>query len=248
MQQKTVNILCMKWGDKYGANYVNRLYSMVSRNLTLPFRFICFTDDNSGLSSQVDSFPIIDVGADLNDDTGRKRVQAWKKLTTLADPLYDIDGTCLFLDLDIVITDNIDCFFEAEGEFFIIKEWKSTENNGNSSVYRFEAGHLGAILDYFVEHRDSIVSNYANEQLYLTRKVEASGKLNFWPEDWCPSYRIHCLPKNRLKRWFVPGKKPEASKIIVFHGAPDPEDAINGKGDRWYRQIKATPWIADYWQ
>ncbi len=80
----------MKWGDKYGAGYVNRLHSMVSRNLSLPFRFICFTDNSTGISSDIDCLPIIDVGADLNDDAGRKRVQAWKKLTTLANPLYDI--------------------------------------------------------------------------------------------------------------------------------------------------------------
>ena len=30
-------IICMKWGTKYGAEYVNRLYNMVKRNLTLPF-------------------------------------------------------------------------------------------------------------------------------------------------------------------------------------------------------------------
>ena len=238
----------MKWGKKYAANYANRLYSMVSRNLSLPFRFICFTDDDSGLSQAIESFPIMAVDADLNDPEGLKRVQAWKKLTTLANPLYDIEGTCLFLDLDIVIVDNIDCFFEPEGQFFIIREWDSPEDHGNSSVYRFEAGSLGSILDYFVQNRDSMVSTYLNEQLYLTKKVEELGGLNFWPEDWCPSYRKQCLPKNRLLRWFIPGKKPDSAKILVFHGAPNPEDALAGKGDRWYRQIKATPWIADYWQ
>ena len=35
-----VNVLCMKWGNKYPADYVNRLYSMVARNMQRPFRFI----------------------------------------------------------------------------------------------------------------------------------------------------------------------------------------------------------------
>ncbi len=38
-------VLCMKWGRRYGSNYVNTLYSMVQRNLTVPHRFICLTDD-----------------------------------------------------------------------------------------------------------------------------------------------------------------------------------------------------------
>ena len=27
-------VLCIKWGTRYGAEYVNRIYGMVSRNLT----------------------------------------------------------------------------------------------------------------------------------------------------------------------------------------------------------------------
>ena len=42
-------VACMKWGDKYGPEYVNRLYNMVERNTTLPFKFICFTDNADGL-------------------------------------------------------------------------------------------------------------------------------------------------------------------------------------------------------
>ena len=34
------SVLCMKWGDRYGSEYVNRLFAMVARNLTLPHRFI----------------------------------------------------------------------------------------------------------------------------------------------------------------------------------------------------------------
>jgi len=44
-----VNVLCMKWGNKYPADYVNRLYSMVARNMQRPFRFICLTEDSVGL-------------------------------------------------------------------------------------------------------------------------------------------------------------------------------------------------------
>ena len=31
------NIVCMKWGSAYEADYVNTLYSMVKRNITRPF-------------------------------------------------------------------------------------------------------------------------------------------------------------------------------------------------------------------
>jgi len=32
------HVICMKWGTKYGPEYVNRLYAMVRRHLTLDFQ------------------------------------------------------------------------------------------------------------------------------------------------------------------------------------------------------------------
>ena len=143
---RTVNILCMKWGTKFGPEFVNKLASMVSRHLHRPYRFICLTDNDEGLAEGIEVFPIPDLDVDFDDDPGRKRVQAWKKLLTFKAPLYDIEGACLFLDLDLVIVDDIDCFFESEGEFFIIKDWGENRNWGNSSVYRFEIGSHDDIL------------------------------------------------------------------------------------------------------
>lgn len=249
MPKDPVNILCMKWGTKYDVSYVNKLHSMVSRNLSLPFRFICLTDDDEGLNQDIESFPIPEVQADLEDSPGRKRVQAWKKLLTFSPRLYDVEGTCLFLDVDIVLLDNIDCFFELEGEFFIIRDWIEAESGeGNSSVYRFEAGELSKVLGDFIENRDQIVEQYHNEQAYLTDKLKEMGKLQYWPADWCLSFRHNCMSKNRLKRWFFPTPKPDKGKILVFHGAPNPAEAIAGTGDRWYRRLAPTKWIEEYWK
>ncbi|UTW44101.1 glycosyltransferase [bacterium SCSIO 12696] len=242
-----VNILCMKWGTKYDAVYVNRLYSMVSRHLSLPFRFICLTDDTTDIDEHVECFDIPEVDVNIEDCDGRKRVQAWKKLLTFSSPLYDIEGTCLFLDLDIVIIDSIDCFFEPEGDFHIIRDWGDGRTNGNSSVYRFTAGAMADVLSHFCDHREQVVEKYFNEQTYLTEFVRQQEKLSFWPQDWCLSYRRDCLPKNRLMRWFVPSRKPSKGRIIVFYGAPSPVEAIAGKGDRWYRQLRPAAWITDYW-
>ncbi len=52
------HILCMKWGTKYGPEYVNRLYAMVRRHLSGDFRFVCLTDDDKGIRSEVQCLPI----------------------------------------------------------------------------------------------------------------------------------------------------------------------------------------------
>ena len=51
-------VLCMKWGTKYGADYVNRLYGMVKRHLTLDFTMVCLTDDSRGIDQAVRCYPL----------------------------------------------------------------------------------------------------------------------------------------------------------------------------------------------
>ena len=48
-----MNVVCVKYGTKYGPEYVNRLYQGVKDNLTLPFRFICFTENREGLDQNI---------------------------------------------------------------------------------------------------------------------------------------------------------------------------------------------------
>jgi hypothetical protein len=55
-------VLCMKWGTKYGPEYVNRLYAMVRRNITGPFRLVCLTDDRHGIRPEVECFDLPELG------------------------------------------------------------------------------------------------------------------------------------------------------------------------------------------
>ena len=49
MTEETVNVLCMRWGTIYSSDDVNRLAAQVRRHLPRPHRFVCFTDDSTGL-------------------------------------------------------------------------------------------------------------------------------------------------------------------------------------------------------
>ena len=50
---KNLNFVCVKYGTKYGADYVNKLYDGVRRNCSLKFDFICFTEDSEGLDKEI---------------------------------------------------------------------------------------------------------------------------------------------------------------------------------------------------
>jgi len=104
-------ILCMKWGKKYGPEYVNRLHSMVSRHLAIPHRFVCLTDDKTGLNAGIETFPIpsLELPAGAPERGWTKLVSFSPALTAPGGP--ELTGDILFLDIDIVIVGNMDSFF-----------------------------------------------------------------------------------------------------------------------------------------
>lgn len=242
-------IICMKWGTKYGPEYVNRLYNMVSRNLTLPFTFICLTDDPSGIRNEVRCYPIPTLNIPSNIPE-----RGWKKLTTFQSDLYGLKGMALFLDIDIVIVDNIDCFFTHQAKHddsvMIIKDWKKPWRMiGNSSVYRFKVGYrtYPNILSNFERNFEKIRTEVRHEQAYLSNYLLKHHHLEYWNPTWCVSYKYHCLQKIPLA-YFKPPTKPKDAKIIIFHGEINPPDAINGGGGKWYRHVLPSQWIKDAWQ
>ena len=236
-----VNVICMKWGTKYGPEYVNRLYRGVTRHLNRPHRFVCFTDDAAGIDPGVEVMPMPDLGLPPSPERG------WFKLATFAPTLFDLKGQTLFLDLDLVIVADLDIFFELPGRFYIMRDFKRPGSKvGNTSVYRFEVSDLPQILSNFVADFDGVRRRHRNEQEYLTQAAEDLGVLAYWPPDLAVSYKKRCVPAFPLNYWKAP-TCPADTRIIVFHGRPKPEEAAQGTGNKWYRFARAAPWIGNAW-
>ena len=236
------NVICMKWGDKYSADYVNILFNMVSRNLSIPFRFVCFTDDPKGINEQVEVFDLPSLNLPNNIPE-----RGWLKLTTFSKTLGDLEGKALFLDLDLIITGSLDELFEIEGDFLIIKDFIRKDVTGNSSVYRFEIGQHEDVIENFKNNFTDIKNKHRNEQEYLSAFMDKKNLLSYWPEDWCKSFKKHCIHKG-LKQFFYPPELPENTRIVIFHGKPNPPEAIAGKSGKWYRKVLPTPWVKDFWR
>ena len=242
-----VNVLCMKWGNKYGPEYVNRLRSMVRRHLHQPHRFVCLTDDRSGIDADIEVFDIPQVGiADFDARVPWTKAHGWLKVTSFAAPLYDLSGPTLFIDVDVVIVDAIDKFFEHPGQFLVIKEWDKSDATGNTSVYRFETGAHADLLDILRNRQQQVLQEVRNEQEFVTGTLARQGKLGYWPEPWCRSFKRHCIPAPL--GWFGVPRIPKDAAIIAFHGRPHPDDAIAGRSGKWYRRVAPTPWIAEHWR
>ena len=236
-------ILCMKWGTKYGPEYVNRLHAMVRRHLKGDFKFVCLTDRTEGIRAEVQCFPIPEMNI-----AEAKRDGAWKKLTTFEADLYGLQGTALFLDLDVVIVDDITSFFEVPGEFLIIHDWKRPQRvTGNSSVYRFTLGAHADVLDKFRKEHEALRREFRNEQAYLSDEMHKQGKLQYWDASWCASYKYHCIAPWPMN-YFTEPKVPQGARIVIFHGVMNPPDALAGLSKGNWRKTKPATWIADHWK
>ena len=160
------NIICMKWGTKFAPDYVNRLASRVRAHMSLPYRFVCFTDDATGIDRtsydrgtiEISPLPPMDLSPTLPE-------RGWRKLTVLGERLGDLEGRALFLDLDLVVFADLTPFFELPGAFRIIHDWsRPWRVTGNSSVFRFELGQHGDVLEHFVLASEEVRRQYRNEQ------------------------------------------------------------------------------------
>lgn len=239
--QLPVNVVCMKWGSKYGPEYVNRLRSMVQRNLKRQHRFICFTEDATGIDSNVEIRPLPPVKKPHGPE------QFWNKLGLLSHPLSDIVGTVLSLDLDLVIVDSIDEFFDFPGSFVIAHEFtlNAGPKAGNSSVFRFEAGAQASSLREFEDDPSGMAAQYRYDQDFMSDRIKP---ITFWPQAWCVSFRRHCM--HRFP-WFYfrSARIPEGAKIVAFHGFPNPPNAIAGyfrmRGMKLCWPVK---WVRENWK
>jgi len=232
----------MKWGDKFPALYVNRLYGMVARNITTPFRFVCFTDNAEGIRKEVEiqDLPELHIPEVLPE-------RGWRKLSVFAENFGGLEGPTLFLDLDVVIVDNIDTFFTYPGDFLIAHDkYRPKRLEGNSSVFRFTIGQHPEILDFFVDNFSTIRQEVRHEQAYLSREMHKLNKLAFWPDEWVPSFKYKCAP-SWIKSWTQAPSISKGAKVILFHGLPNPPEAIKGISGKWHRHIQPSPWIKDYW-
>ena len=240
-----VNVICMKWGTLYGPHYINRLYGMTARHLSRPFRFVCFADNPSGLREEVEKAPLPKI-----------RVEApyqnlpWKKLALYREGLGGLSGTTLFMDLDVVIVNALDPFFDHSDAFRIIHNWTHPERIvGNSSVFRFEIGaHADLLERYERKPTRHWIDLYRNEQTYLSHTLGPE-RLIYWPADWCISFMKHCLPGGRggLWNWIRLAGIPAGAGIVVFHGNPKPDEAAAGVWPGgWHKHLRSVPWIADH--
>jgi len=238
-------VICIKWGEAYGADYANILFSMVSRNTERPLRFVCFTDDAAGLSGQIEPRPLPPINLPAGYEwTPWRKVSQWQALPGLS-------GDLLFLDLDVVVTASIDPFFDfrPEATFCVAENWTQPgEGIGNTSVFRLRAGAHPEVFEALARDPAGAIAKYRNEQTFASRIAQPV----FWPAGWCRSFKHEVLP--RWPQNFVKSAPlPSNAHVVCFMGHPKPNEARDGLWpapwyERAYKHVRPTKWVAEHWR
>lgn len=196
-----IAVLCVKYGEKYGSDYVNRLYSMVRRNLRDDCPFFCLTDDGAGLHPDVRVLKLPE-----NSVPGY-----WAKIN-IFDPDLELQRPYVFyLDLDTVVVGDLS-FAEGPGIGFRIFE-SDMEPVFNSSVMLFERT-LAARL--FHEFTPDVMSRLHSDQ--------------DWIEECMPDLDTFSFDQVRAYRSLNPdldveGIQETDVRIVTFPTSPKPHQA-----------------------
>ena len=230
-------VLCLKHGTKYPADYVNKLYNMVKRHCTLDIEFVCLTDDAVGIDPNV---KILTLPLELKG--------WWCKPYMFSNEL-PLKGAVLYMDLDVVISNNIDHLFTYEPKSWCIirdftRKMRPSWEKYNSSVIRFRAGELDYLWKDFKKNRNQYESKYFGDQDWLYDAAKRTPATLF-PDEWIQSWKWEIRQSKDLAYGMPKGKRklrvienvtpPKECCICVFHGDPNPDNCDD-------------PWVLDNWK
>lgn len=223
-----VDCACLIHGDYYSWNYVEKLYSMLTRHLSKPVRFHVYTEPGRTVPApwikhSLEIWPGFD---------GPKR--AWWYKLQLFNPAHH-QGPLLYFDLDCVIVNNIDWLTQGSVKYFwAIKDfkclWRPTVTSINSSVMWWDTRNFSIVWDSFAKRNIMSMSRrYHGDQDYISDHV-ALNKRRFFDSANIESWRWQAHDGGfnfKKKKSLAPGSGTRIASqcsVLVFHGRPKPHE------------------------
>jgi hypothetical protein len=225
-------------GDKFDpALHIKQIYTNLHAYCT-DFRLTVFTDqDNVGLPGvRIIKLP------DWNLQGPR---QLWWYKVFMFSP-QEWTGPVFYMDLDTIIVNNIDKFWDWEaGKFCICQDFNRQfipdYPVSNSSIMRFDSEEHHKLYYDFIGNPNKIMRQYRGDQDYITAYLKERTDYAWWPTVYAMSYKWEILHGGskmggpNIKHpddYYYPEYDtvlPDSCSIVVFHGKPDPYDTNFGK-------------------
>ena len=224
-----LNFACVYYGDKYTFPYVRNLHSMVERHLTVPHRFICFTDNTvihrrkEFKNTNIEFKPF-----------KRHDFQGWFNKLQLFSPQSELEGDTLYMDLDVVIMKNIDSFATiGESKNFVgMNDFNPTTGNFNSSIMRFNNQYHSIIWEQYLKRRTEFSSMHGDQEIISSLIKKHEDTISF-PDEWTQSYKWYNREGKRYHIDKMTYEQDPNAKVCVFHGNPNPAESTQ----EWVKEL-----------
>jgi hypothetical protein len=202
---------------------------MVKRNLTTPHKFICFTD-NTVIHKQRD-FKDKDIEF---RQFKRHDFNGWFNKLQLFSPDSNLEGNTLYMDLDVVIMKNIECFgYIGEDKNFVgMNDFNPTSGLFNSSIMRFNNKYHSVIWEQYLKRRTEFNSSHGDQEIITTLIKKHEDTISF-PDEWTQSYKWLNRNGDRYHISKQTYEQDPNAKVCVFHGSPNPHDSV----EEWVQKL-----------
>jgi hypothetical protein len=220
----TNNLIVVHSGTAYGSEYVLNLWRGARRNTRVGFNFYVFTDNidqhPQDLGWRFVKLPVWSVGG----------FKPWWYKLEIFNYRHQLEGNNLYIDLDTVIVNNIDDFWQYRpDQFRVCQDFNRAFNKHiswcNSSVMAWPGNSMSDLYNKFTENMQYIVHKYRGDQDFIHDQVNTTQI--WWPHEWAMSWKWEIknggLPApNGQYRSVEPYTIPDDTALIVCHGQPKP--------------------------
>ena len=222
-----IDCACVIHNKGYTWDYVDRLYSMLSRHLSQGVRLHVYTEADREVPA-----PYIKHALDDWKIGGPKR-SWWYKIQ-----LFDatkFSGPLLYFDLDTVVVSNLDWIPRLSLDYFwTVRDfkflWKPVSQTANTSIMWFDTNKFNYVYENFKSvNINQTISKYRGDQDYVTDAISLTYR-RFFDQSRVKSWRWQCLDGGYnfdKKQHIKPGAGTELAdmtSILVFHGNPKPSE------------------------
>lgn len=209
-----LTVLCvLKSGGDYDAEYVRILRDGVARHLTVPHRFVCISDA-----------PVPCERIELKHSWKGW----WSKLEIFRPDV--ITGPTLYLDLDTIITGNLDPVTTIPYEFAMLNIRAKDLKIGNSGAMWFAKPfphvyeRFAEKPDYWIDyHEKSAHDRYMGDQAFISDCFDDIPKLHHALPDFFKSYKYDACQE----------AVPPGCSVVCFGGPPRPRQAGGWVKQAW---------------
>lgn len=218
--------------SSFGPETVHVLRDMVARHYPHPHRFVCITDDASGLDG-IETLPLWNDFGDVENPNGRHNPSCYRRLKLFDPAIKKVLGQRIVsLDLDTVIVGDMSPAWNRPEDFVIWgqSDYKSQWYNG--SMYMLTAGtrpQVWTTFDPKLSPAQARRSNCFGSDQGWIRYCLGSKEATWDHRDGVYSYRVHIAPKGNVL--------PDNARIVFFHGQRDP----------WDYQCQQVQWIREHY-